>query len=223
MGARIGAKMARTTKNTITISPTTPILDLMKSFVNRLRSERRFLPWDDTLSRYHPRVKESVQYVSDENCDDHHDGNDEEQRLLQREVQLHYCIEKGQTQSWIAEHRLRDDGARQDEADRQGEGCDYGEDGIPERVLEQDCPLRQPLRPGRQDVVLLHCIHHHSPLCQEDASYSGKRQGEKRQEERLQQALIEGPSRLQQCFSGHADVRRPGNVDLEKLEDGAQE
>src|SRR5579872_973680 len=99
----------------------------------------------------HPRVDDGVEEVDQHVADDVEDRHDDRDDLDRREVLGGDRRGEDRAEAVEGEHRLYDDGAR-DEAAHLDAGHGHGREGRrPEGVAEQDPPRREPLRPGHHD------------------------------------------------------------------------
>src|SRR6187200_1169728 len=166
-----GLKIARKTKTAR--MPTATIADLFRrtgAAIARHLSERvgdgassacGAPVWTGlTRSLLHPRVESEVEEVGEQVEEDHRQREQEECRLQHRIVALVDRLDDEESDARVREDVLDGDRAADDEPERQRDERDDREHRVAEPVLPHRRPVREPLRPRGEDVVLAERLEH---------------------------------------------------------------
>src|SRR5215212_9310157 len=115
------------------------------------------------------RVKVDIQQVHEQVRDDEDRGQDQDAGLDDLEVTEVDRFHDQATHTRPGEHGLRDDRAAEHPAELQADDRDRRDGGVLEGMPQNDGLLRQPLGPGRLDVVLAqHFQHRRAGLASHD-------------------------------------------------------
>src|SRR5215217_3596132 len=106
----------------------------------------------------HSRIDEGVEDVHDEAHDDDEERSEQDGALDLGQVEAHDRVEGEASDALDVEDGLGEDRPAEQDADVEAEQRDDRRDRRPDAVAEDDAPLRQALRAGCADVVLLHGV-----------------------------------------------------------------
>ena len=112
------------------------------------------------LLEVNSRIDDRVEDVGDEISEQDKRGDNEVQRDEGWIVSLEHGLVTETPQPRVSENRLNDDRASNEAGEQSSNSGNQWPYGIAERVLVEDCLLRQALGKGRSDVVLAHRFDH---------------------------------------------------------------
>src|SRR3990172_6052440 len=128
------------------------------------------------------RVQPCVQEVGDQVRDDDANREEQEDRLHERIVLGEDRLDGQEAQAVVREDLLDLDGPPEDVPQVQGDDRHHREAGVRHRVLLEDHPVREPLRAGRQDVVLREDVRKGVPHDDRDPRKLHEGEGERRED-----------------------------------------